>query len=186
MNSLLLVLALAAAPAPTDNAAKAKETFSAGKKLFGEGKYAEAVKRFEEAYSLKPHPLIFFNIGKCYELIGDAGKAMKAYREYLRALPDANDRQAVTDSVTNLERKLRDRGLQQITVFADPPAAKIEIDGKDVGASPATIELSGGSHKLVVKAQGFQTVERPFTMSLTRASEMTINLQAAGAATATT
>src|SRR4051812_44887339 len=134
MNALLVLIALSAAPtpAPADNAQKAKEVFTAGKKLYDQAKYAEAVKRFEQAYALKPHPVIFFNIGKCYELLGDSAKAMRAYRDYLRLLPEANDRQAVTDAVTNLERKLRDRGVQQLMIFTDPPNAQIQVDGKDL------------------------------------------------------
>ncbi len=188
MFALLLAASLvAAAPAPAKapDPAKAKELFNAGKKLYDQGKYGDAVQKFEAAFEARPHPVIYFNIGKCYELMGESGKgetgkALRAYRDYLRALPDASDKQAVGDSIANLERKLKDRGLQQVLVFADPVTAKIEIDGKDLGVQPASTELSPGPHKLVAKADGYTPVERTFTMSSVRSQEVTINLAPVG------
>ncbi|MBS1149573.1 MAG: hypothetical protein H6Q89_1271 [Myxococcaceae bacterium] len=189
MFSLLLAVSVAVSAAPppakAPDPAKAKELFNTGKKLYDLGKYGDAVKKFEEAYVARPHPVILFNIGKCYELLGETGKgetgkALRAYRDYLRALPDASDKVAVGDSIANLERKLKDRGLQQVLVFADPATATIEIDGKDLGVSPASTELSPGPHKLVARAEGFTTVERSFTMSAVRSQEVTINLAPAG------
>ncbi len=190
MFALLLAVSVAvsaappsAKPAPSpEAAAKAKESFNAGKKLYDQGKYADAVLKFEEAYAARPHPIIFFNIGKCYELLGETGKgetgkALRAYRDYLRAIPDASDKVAVNDSIANLERRLKDRGLQQVTVFAEPATARIEIDGKDVGLSPASTELKPGPHTLVAKAEGFEPLERSFTMSAVRSQEVTVSLK---------
>ena len=190
MFALLLAISVATSAAPppakpAENPAKAKELFGAGKKLYDQGKYGEAVLKFEEAYKARPHPIIFFNIGKCYELIGESGKgetgkALRAYRDYLRGVPDASDKAAVGDSIANLERKLKDRGLQQVLVFADPATATIEIDGKPLGASPASTELTPGPHKLVARAEGYTPIERSFTMSAVRSQEVTINLAAVG------
>ena len=182
---LAVSVAVSAAPVPAktaENPAKAKELFNAGKKLYDQGKYADAVMKFEEAYRARAHPIIFFNIGKCYELIGETGKgetgkSLRAYRDYLRALPEASDKAVVEDSIANLERRLKDRGLQQVTVFAEPPTARIEIDGKNLGTSPASTELAPGPHKLVVRADNFETVERSFTMSAVRSQELTVNLK---------
>lgn len=159
--------------------AKAKELFQSGQKLYKQARYAEAIARFEEAYAVRPHPVIFFNIGKCWEQLGETAKAMRAYRDYLRLAPDAKDRDTVSDAIANLERRLKEKGLQQLLVFADPPTARIDVDGKDLGTSPASIELIAGNHKLTVKLEGYETVERSFVMSIARATEMTINLRPA-------
>lgn len=181
MNALLLVIALTAAPA--DPATQAKEAFAAGKKLYEQSKFADAVAKFSEAYKIKPHPVIFFNIGKCYEALGDSALAMRAYRNFLRLLPESNDRQVVADALANLERKLREKGVQQLMVFADPPAAQLEIDGKALSDSPAFIELTAGPHKLTAKMDGYDDLERSFNFNIGRSSEMTINLVPKGTAT---
>jgi hypothetical protein len=177
MIAYAMMLVLAADGSAADKTAKAKELYQAGQALYKQGRFAEAVTKFEEANTVKPHPTLPFNIAKCYEQLNDTPRALRAYRDYLRLAPDAKDRAAVSDSIANLERRLRERGLQQLLIFSDPPAAKIAVDGKDLGSSPASVELTAGSHTLTVKAEGFETSERTFTFSIGRATEMTVNLK---------
>lgn len=189
-TALLIALLLAApkpAPAPANAAEqgdvkKAKELFQSGQKLYKQARYAEAIAKFEEAYLVRPHPVIYFNIGKCQEQLGETAKALRAYRDYLRLAPDAKDKETVSDAIANLERRLRERGMQQLMVFADPPTARIAVDGKELGSSPASVELIAGNHTLTVTADGYEKVERSFVMQTTRATEMTISLRPAGAA----
>lgn len=47
-----------------------------------------------------------------------------------------------------------------LMVSADEMGATLEIDGSLRGALPATVELPVGSHRLRVRLQGFQTIER--------------------------
>jgi len=130
INALLVALTLSAASADDDAAAtaKAKTLFTNGQKLYKAGKYADAIAKFEEAFKVKSHPVIYFNIGKCWEQLGDSAKALRNFRDYLRLSPDASDRQQVTDSIANLERRLREKGVQQLLIFAEPANAKILVD----------------------------------------------------------
>lgn len=191
--ALLIVPLLLAAPAakppkaeaPADESGdvkKAKELFQWGQKLYKQARYAEAISKFEDAYAARPHPVIFFNIGKCYEQLGETAKALRAYRDYLRLAPEAKDKETVSDAIANLERRLREKGMQQLMVFADPPNARISVDGKDLGGSPASVELIAGNHALTVTAEGYDKVERSFVMQTTRATEMTISLRPSGGA----
>lgn len=184
----LLAAPPAKAPAPAPAKAqedgdtkKARELFQWAQKLYKQARYMEAIGKFEEAYALRPHPVIYFNIGKCHEQLGDTPKALRAYRDYLRLAPEANDRETVSDAIANLERRLKERGVQQLMVFTEPPNARIEVDGKALGSAPATVELQAGNHKMTVSADGFETVDRSFVMSATRSMEMTINLRAVNA-----
>lgn len=186
ISALVIALLLSAPkPAPAPAAAdavevkKAKALFQAAQKLYKQGKYADAIAKFEDAYAVRPHPVIFFNIGKCWEQLNDTARALRAFRDYLRLAPDAKDKQSVSDAVANLERRLREKGLQQLIVFADPPTARISVDGKDLGPSPASVELVAGSHDLSVAADGFEKVERSFNHQINRVSEMSISLQPA-------
>ncbi len=166
-----------AAPATAEATAKAKELFSAAQKLYKAGRFAEAIVRFEEARAAKPHPIIYFNIARCHEQLGETGKALRAYRDYLRLSPGATDRDTVKESMAVLERRLKDTGVQQVLIFAEPESARVSIDGKEVGLAPASAELIAGAHKLVVTAEGFEPLERSFTVELTRFSEQTVSLQ---------
>lgn len=185
MIPALLIALLVAAPKPAPAAAaaesgdvkKAKDLFQSGQKLYKQARYAEAIAKFEEAYLVRPHPVIYFNIGKCWEQLGETAKALRAYRDYLRLAPDAKDKETVSDAIANLERRLREKGMQQLMVFADPPTARIAVDGKEIGTSPASIELVAGNHTLIVTAEGHEKVERSFVMQTTRATEMTISLR---------
>lgn len=194
-HALLVALLLSAPAAKTPKAApkpaaaveddttkKARELFSWGQKLYKQARYAEAISKFEEAYAVRPHPVIYFNIGKCYEQMGDTAKALRNYRDYLRLSPDAGDKETVSDAIANLERRLREKGVQQLMVFAEPAEARISVDGKELGSSPATVELVAGNHQLTVTADGFQKVERSFVVQLSRAMEMTIALRPVGEA----
>ena len=186
--ALVVLLSLSAAPAKgkpkdpppaaaNDPVARAKELFQRAQKLYAQARYAEAITQFEEAYLLKPHPVISFNIGKCWEQLGETAKALRAYRDYLRLSPNATDKDTVSDAIANLERRLKEKGVQQLMVFADPANATITVDGKVLGSSPASVELAAGNHTLSVKAEGFEPVERSFVMSTQRATEMTITLR---------
>ena len=193
MLPALLISLFLAAPAPkpkadaapaeeTGDVKKAKDLFQWGQKLYKQARYAEAISKFEEAYTVRPHPVIYFNIGKCWEQLGETAKAMRAYRDYLRLAPDAKDKETVTDALTNLERRLREKGMQQLMVFADPPTARISVDGKELGTAPASVELIAGNHILTVVADGYEKVDRAFVMQTTRATEMTISLRPVGKA----
>lgn len=190
MLPALLISLFLAAPAPKAKPAaaaeeggdvkKAKELFQWGQKLYKQARYAEAISKFEEAYAVRPHPVIYFNIGKCWEQLGETAKALRAYRDYLRLAPDAKDKETVSDAIANLERRLREKGMQQLMVFADPPSARISVDGKELGSSPVSVELIAGNHTLTVVADGFEKVDRSFVMQTTRATEMTISLRPVG------
>jgi hypothetical protein len=176
MFCLFTILTLAAGTPVDETTVKAKTAFESATKFYKQARYADAIAKFEEAYALKPHPSIYFNIGKCHEQLGDTPKALRSYRDYLRLSPNATDAQTVNDAIANMERRLREKGLQQLLVFAEPSTAHIEVDGKELGTSPSSVELSAGNHKLIVRAEGYDSVDRSFVMRIDRATEMTINL----------
>ncbi len=83
----------------------------------------------------------------------------------------------MADAIANLARRLEKQGVQQLLVSADPPSARIEVDGKPLGTSPSSVELTAGNHVVKVTADGYEPVERSFVMSTQRATEMTITLR---------
>ncbi len=51
-----------------------------------------------------------------------------------------------------------------VTIFVQPSDARIAIDGKAVQSGKA-VELSKGRHRLVIKKDGYKTVDKPITVS---------------------
>ena len=182
--SLLVVLALlpvssslATKPAVnTPETKKARELFAAAQRLYEQKRFAEAIEKFEAAYAAKPHPVIHYNIGRCYEELGQVGPAVKEYKTYLRLSPEARDRDQVADTIAVLERKLRGQGLQQLTIAVEPQGAVIEVDGKVIGQSPVTVEVTIGTHHLGASLDGYEPFGRSVSVAPGQASELNVSL----------
>ena len=139
--SLLLPIALTAASARAadpDAELQAKQRFAAGAQAYREARYKDAIDLFLQANTLDPHPELIFNVGQAWEKSGDVPNALRSYREYLRLLPGATDRATVEASIKNLEARLRDKGVQQVSVFSSPVGATLVLDQKRVGPTPWT------------------------------------------------
>ncbi len=106
----LLLGALAAlepAPAADQDAERAARAhFRRGETHFAMGRFAAALKEYEAAYELKPLPGFLFNIGQCHRNLGHLEEAVFSFKRYLRLKPDAANRAAVEELVTELERQI--------------------------------------------------------------------------------
>jgi hypothetical protein len=179
MHALLLTVALAAAPpaSPDQTPAQAKQAFNLAKQLYAQRRYAEAVVKFEEGYALFAQPVILYNIGKCHERLGATALALRSFRDYQRLWPAAAKDDTLKGDIANCERRLRESGLQQLLVFAEPVTARLAVDGQALSPSPAYVELRGGPHTLSASAEGYEPEERHFVTSLQRVAELTVNLR---------
>jgi outer membrane receptor for ferrienterochelin and colicin len=87
-----------------DARVEARRHFKTGMFLIGEGKLDEGISELLEAYRVKPHPNVLFNIGRAHERAGRPADALAFYRRYLAVNPPDGD--AVRDAVAGLERQL--------------------------------------------------------------------------------
>ena len=148
----------------------------AGQKLYRAGKYREALKEFETAYQLKPNAVVTYNIGRCYERVGDNRTAMRKYQDYLHEIPDAADQLQVQRAIAELEKKFEKQGVQQLAVYAQPSGAEVSVDGKLLGLAPVSADLSPGKHRLRVSARTFEPSERDFTMPAKTSLQFDVSL----------
>jgi tetratricopeptide (TPR) repeat protein len=177
---ILMLLASLALAGPAEDTAKAREAFVAGQALYSDGKFAEALQRFEASYALKPHPATVFNIARCLDKTGDLVRAMTSYKEYLRLAPTATDADEVTKAIVSIESRLQAKGTQHVLVYTEPTTATVSIDGREVGAaSPVATVLSPGQHTVVITAPGYERYERSFALGATRSLELTVSLSTA-------
>ncbi len=107
----------------------AGQAFAAAVAADEAGDLRGAIKLYEQAFELAPHPNIAFNLGDALQRNRDedAYAAMHAFTMYLALAPDAADRVAVTARVDKL------RALPATLTFAEkPPAGREDRDLHDL------------------------------------------------------
>jgi len=141
----VLAVALAFAPAraqprqasgalaPAESAAR--DAFEAGRSAYDIGRFEEALTHYERAYALSPRPMLLFNIARAADADGQGARAIGAYSEYLRLIPDAENRAFVEARLGKLE------GARMAQGDASPPAAASALPATartaDAAARPA-------------------------------------------------
>jgi tetratricopeptide (TPR) repeat protein len=81
---------------------EAKRSVADGRQAYGEGRFQEAADLFEQTYELTHAPELLYNLARCYERLGDNGRAADQYEMYLRMSPDAEDREEVEKKIAEL------------------------------------------------------------------------------------
>ena len=95
---LLPTLALA------DARVEARRHFKTGMALIADSKLDEGISELNEAYSVRPHPNVLFNIARAYEEGGRPADALVFYNRYLDANPPDADK--VREIALKLEARL--------------------------------------------------------------------------------
>jgi tetratricopeptide (TPR) repeat protein len=157
-------------------AAEAEALFNQGARAYQEGRYEDAVEAFLAAYAKDPHPLLFYNVAQAYERLGDVRNALRAYRDYLRHKPNEQDRNIVETRIRNLEKRLREQGIQQVSIFSTPSGAAILFDGKQVGTTPWTGEARPGRHSVVLRLSGHAEANKLLVLGPDRAVDLDVAL----------
>ncbi len=76
------LVAAAAFPAAV-RAQDARALFEEGARLYEDGEYAQAARRWEAAYAEDPRPGFQYNLAQAYERLGEGTRALAAYERYL-------------------------------------------------------------------------------------------------------
>src|SRR5438132_715593 len=137
----LLVLAAVLALAPraraetASNQAAAEALFNDGRRLVGEGKFAEACPKFAESQRLDPAPGTLLNLGGCYEKNGQTASAWATFKlaaSIAKQRGRADFESVAREHIAKLEPRL---STLTITVTARPDGLAVKRDGADVGAA---------------------------------------------------
>jgi hypothetical protein len=152
------LVALALASAPTGVSAKksqAQKAYKKGVKAAKKGEYEEAIKSFEEARARGAPPVTLYNIGKCYEALGQFYVAVDYYEEYLE-YPKAK-------KVKKIRRKIDELYLKPsvVTFTTVPPGSEVQKQHDDmtvdkVGVTPLEITLEAGQHIYFLVKSGYK------------------------------
>lgn len=82
---------------------EARALYDAGVMAYGNGRFGEALERFQRAYELSHRPALLFNVASCQDRLRQDARAVESYRAYLEAQPDAENRGFVEERIRFLE-----------------------------------------------------------------------------------
>jgi tetratricopeptide (TPR) repeat protein len=170
-------LAADPAPAPGPVSAEAQLQFEQGVAAYEQGRYREAVDLFKEADRLAPSPRLSFNVAKVYERMQDPKSALAAYREYLRRLPEADNRLETSQRIAELELELQKQGVQQLTIVSTPSGATLLIDDVARGVTPWTGELTPGAHRVALRLREYRDATRTVELPARHAIDVEVLLE---------
>ena len=112
----------AAAPEPAAHDEEARALFAAGRAAFAEGRYDEALTRFVRAHELSGRPQLLYNIGVSADRLRRDEDALRAFRAYVEAVPEADNHAEIVARIAILERELAARTSASTPTSAVPAA----------------------------------------------------------------
>ena len=100
----------------------AKKHFELGRTYYDQASYRRALDAFSESYRLSQKPALLFNVGKCYEALGQLQPAIEHYERYLRdtGLADSN----LSARVENLKKRLEASRARPTPAPTPPPPGR--------------------------------------------------------------
>lgn len=190
--ALSIALSIAVAPrvASSQDAASvelARSLFNAGAQAYSVGKYAAAIKAFEQAYRLAPRPTIAFSMAQAHRRQYVLTKqpenlrgAVKYYREYTSKVEQGGRVDDAASALAELEPLVAKLDAASPTGPAPesqpaPPSkslaaqlmvspavteAMVSLDGAPPSPVPFIKDVDPGKHKLKVTADGYFDYER--------------------------
>jgi tetratricopeptide (TPR) repeat protein len=177
---------LASDATPAEGPAQAQSNRELAQAHFARGiaeyrakRYKDAIDAFLLANDLYPSGAISFNIARAYESLQYPAGALRFYRDYLRRDPGASDAAQISKRIEELEDRLRQRGVQQVTILSNPPGATLSVDGRAVGITPWTGEVLPGNHGVELSLRGYASKLGQFELSSHRAAELEFQLEPA-------
>lgn len=161
---------------PDANVTRARELFELGVQTYDRGVYFEALRYFQEAYQLRPHPLVRVNIANCYEKLDRPAEAILNFELFLASNAGTPAQQKeVRDALAQLRRR-----VGRLVLSVSPEGARVVIDGKDERRAPISdaLLLKAGRHQITASLEGHETAMRVVDVAGEGISELTIALTA--------
>lgn len=127
----------------------ARMAFKDGRVAYDRGRYAEALERFEHAYSLSGRSELLYNIGLAADRLREDDLALDAFEQYLRETPDSPERDQVRMRVKALRqakaRKASEAHDDPVPTPAEVAAASVrEPEQRELSASTSERDDDGG------------------------------------------
>jgi len=118
---VLVIWAPAVQASPGDAMQEAKDHYDRGMSHYELGEFTAAVEEFKAAYALSQAPGLLFNLAQASRLGKDYEQSLHFYRAYLRARPDAANREDVEKRIAELEPIVEKRRRAEAERLPPPP-----------------------------------------------------------------
>src|SRR3954462_10373685 len=115
-SGALLAALLLAGPALADARADAKRHFREGMAVIAAGQLERGLAEVKQAYAIKPHPDVLYDIAKAYVDLGNIPEALNYFKQYIATDPE--DKEQVQSVVTRWKAAIASGPAQPAT----PPA----------------------------------------------------------------
>lgn len=127
-------------------------SFKEGRALFKKGQYREAAEKFQAAYNLDPVPILLYNLARAYEEVPDPERAIEFYGNYLKRVPDAEDREDVEYRVGLMRKTIAAARRASVRIVGLPPNPRVLIDGVEATVEDSVVRVEPG--KRVIRVEG--------------------------------
>ncbi len=157
--------------------AQARAAFQAGVEAYAAERFEDALRSFQEAYRIAPHPAVLVNMANCYEQLDRPIEAITHFERFLVEADAISPEQR--REVRQALRRLRAR-VGEVFIRVQPEGARVTIDGSDTRRAPIldAVRLPAGPHEIEVRMEGYQTVVRRVEVEGGERSEVQVTLVA--------
>ena len=130
---------------------KAEKLFKLGNRKFEQRDLDEAIRFYEKAYKVWPHPRILYNIAINLGHLSNPLESARKFRKVLAYAPGPIQATRYNEAA-KLYRTLMKR-LSTLRVICKEPKTRLFVDGKLIGKSPidTTVTVMPGRHMVSAK-----------------------------------
>ncbi|MFN3200528.1 MAG: PEGA domain-containing protein [Bradymonadia bacterium] len=154
---------------------RANALWDEGQALYGQGRYKEAIDRFQQAYEILRDVNLLYSTAIAYQQLESWSECVNYMDRFIEKAPlsPKKDR-AITQRRNCKARIVRD---QQLIIDSDPPGAKVYVDDRRrgvVGTTPYSNYVNPGAHIVWIELEGYEPirqeievqVKEPFRLNL--------------------
>jgi len=168
--------------------ATARQLATQGIKLYGEGKYAQALDLLQRAQTLYDAPVHLLYIARCQHRVGQLVESAETYRKLVRVNLAADAPQVFKDAKQSGDQELAEvepkvPSLRVDVQPANVPGLIFSIDGQQVSSAVLGVDrpLNPGEHRVELSAPGYQGKAATIALGQGDRKHVSITLEPAAA-----
>ena len=162
----------------------ARDLYAAGAALQQQGKYADALDKFQRSVSVFPAPTTVLHVAQCKVALGRLVEAAEDYRAIVNVTLPKGSPPAFYDAQKMAGQELKDLEprVPHARVIVTPektPGLQVIIDGQALNAALIGVArpMDPGAHKVVVMAPGYDRMEQAFDIKEKESKDVPLTLK---------